>query len=217
MKKFKISKYTLGEELVSAISHGLGAAFSIVALVLLILKSVELESLRALISSLIYGISLIILYLMSTMYHSLSPKLKAKYVFRVLDHCSIYLLIIGTYAPILIYAMANTKALVLFLIMSVIGITGIVLNSISLEKFKVYSFISYLILGWIVIFSWSDFMGILSSTALKFIIAGGIAYTLGALIYLVGKKVKYMHSVWHFFVLAGSTLHFIAVYNYVLN
>lgn len=217
MKKFKISKYTLGEELVSAISHGLGAAFSIVALVLLILKSVELESLRALISSLIYGISLIILYLMSTMYHSLSPKLKAKYVFRVLDHCSIYLLIIGTYAPILIYAMANTKALVLFLIMSVIGITGIVLNSISLEKFKVYSFISYLILGWIVIFSWSDFMGILSSAALKFIIAGGIAYTLGALIYLAGKKVKYMHSVWHFFVLAGSILHFIAVYNYVLN
>lgn len=217
MKKFKISKYTLGEELVSAISHGLGAAFSIVALVLLILKSVELESLRALISSLIYGISLIILYLMSTMYHSLSPKLKAKYVFRVLDHCSIYLLIIGTYAPILICAMANTKALVLFLIMSVIGITGIVLNSISLEKFKVYSFISYLILGWIVIFSWSDFMGILSSAALKFIIAGGIAYTLGALIYLAGKKVKYMHSVWHFFVLAGSILHFIAVYNYVLN
>ncbi len=113
--------------------------------------------------------------------------------------------------------MANTKALVLFLIMSVIGITGIVLNSISLEKFKVYSFISYLILGWIVIFSWSDFMGILSSAALKFIIAGGIAYTLGALIYLAGKKVKYMHSVWHFFVLAGSILHFIAVYNYVLN
>lgn len=216
MKKNKLAKYTLGEELMSAITHGVGAIFSIVALVLLIIKAVQLKSGLALVSGLIYGISLIILYLMSTLYHSLSPKIKAKYVFRVLDHCSIYLLILGTYAPILIYIMANQKALIIFLIMLAIAALGIVLNAISLERFKVYGFISYLVLGWLAIFSFPDVLKILSNAAVNYIIAGGIAYTVGALVYLIGKKVKYMHSIWHFFVLAGSVLHFIAIYFYIM-
>ncbi len=210
-------RYSLAEELISSISHGIGALFSIVALVLLIIKSVQLESVSALSSSLVYGFSLIILYLMSTLYHSLSPNLVAKKVFRILDHCSIYLLIIGTYTPILLYAMGDKRALILFVIMLAIGITGIVLNAISIEKFKVYSFISYLLLGWIIIFSLPTFLKVISKTAITYIVWGGLSYTVGAIIYLIGKKVKYMHSIWHFFVLTASVLHFIAIYFYILK
>lgn len=210
-------KYSLGEELISAISHGVGAIFAIVALVLLLIRAIDLKTTVAITSALIYGISLIVLYTMSTLYHSLSPNLKAKKVFRILDHCSIYLLIVGTYTPILLYAMGTTKGLMLFIIMLIIATTGIVLNAVSVEKFKVPSFISYLLLGWLVVFSLEDFLLVVKGPALKLIIAGGIAYTSGALIYLVGKRVKYMHSVWHFFVLVGSILHFLAIYLYILQ
>ena len=100
--------------------------------------------------------------------------------------------------------------------MLAIAALGIVLNAISLERFKVYGFISYLVLGWLAIFSFPDVLKILSNAAVNYIIAGGIAYTVGALVYLIGKKVKYMHSIWHFFVLAGSVLHFIAIYFYIM-
>ncbi len=217
MSKIKIPKYTLGEELTSSISHGAGALFSIVALILMLVRSVSLGDVKAIVGSAIFGSGLIIMYTMSTLYHSLSPRLFAKKVFRILDHCSIYLLIVGTYAPILLYKMWDKNGLLLLLIMTAIAIVGIVLNSVNIEKFKVFSLISYLFLGWIAGFSFKEFAAVIAKEGMTLIVVGGVLYTIGAVIYAAGKKKKYMHSLWHFFVLAGSILHFVAIYLYILK
>lgn len=216
MKKERITltKYSLGEELISAISHGVGALLAIVAIVLCIYASRNNGAI-ALFSAITYGVSLLILYLMSTLYHSFKPN-KAKKVFRVFDHCSIFLLIAGSYTPFTLITLQGTTGWIMFIIIWVCAITGIVLNSINLEKFDKISFVLYLIMGWAVIFNYKPLANAFSSGGLKLLIAGGIAYTLGAIIYLIGSKVKYMHSIWHFFVLGGSILHFFCIYFFVL-
>jgi len=215
MKKERITlkNYTLGEELVSAISHGFGAVLAIVCLVLCIHASMN-NGAVALASALIYSISLFILYLMSTLYHSLTPN-KAKKVFRVFDHCSIFLLIAGSYTPFTLITLQGRTGWILCVLVWTCAIVGIVLNSINLEKFKKISFALYLIMGWAVIFNYKILTDALASTGILLLILGGITYTVGAIIYLIGKKVKYMHSIWHFFVLGGSIFHFFAIYNYV--
>lgn len=216
MKKERITltKYSLGEELISAISHGVGALLAIVAIVLCIYASRNNGAI-ALFSAITYGVSLLILYLMSTLYHSFKPN-KAKKVFRVFDHCSIFLLIAGSYTPFTLITLQGTTGWIMFIIIWVCAITGIVLNSINLEKFDKISFVLYLIMGWAVIFNYKPLANAFSSGGLKLLIAGGIAYTLGAIIYLIGSKIKYMHSIWHFFVLGGSILHFFCIYFFVL-
>lgn len=216
MKKERVTltKYSLSEELISAISHGVGTLLAIVAIILCIYISKDNGSI-AIFSAITYGTSLIILYLMSTLYHSFKPN-KAKKVFRIFDHCSIFLLIAGSYTPFTLITLKGSTGWILFAIIWACAITGIVLNSINLEKFDKISFVLYLIMGWSIIFNYKPLVAAFSSGGLTLLIAGGVAYTLGAVIYLIGSKVKYMHSIWHFFVLGGSILHFFCIYLFVL-
>lgn len=214
-EKIEIPKYTLGEEIMSAVTHGVGALLSIAALTLCVIFSAINGSCLSVVSSAIYGSSLIILYTMSTLYHSLKVN-NAKRVFRIIDHCSIYLLIAGTYTPYTLLVLPRNYGIPLFLIIWGIAILGIVLNSIDLKKYKVISLISYLVLGWAVIFTIKPLMENLALGGLIFLLLGGISYTLGAIFYGFGKKVKYMHSIFHIFVLIGSILQFFSILFFVI-
>ena len=214
MSKIEIPEYSLGEELVSSISHGIGALLGIAALVLSVVFS---KNPIAIVSSAIYGITLIILYLISCLYHSFSPRIKAKKVFRVLDHDSIYLLIFGTYMPYLLVSIGGSKGWTLCGILLGLSILGIVFNSINLEKFKNVSLISYILMGWIIIFSFNDVYNSIGFYGTLYLILGGVFYTIGALFYRLGKKIKYMHSIFHLLVLAGSIFHFFSIFLYVIR
>lgn len=214
MSKIEIPEYSLGEELISSISHGIGALLGITALVLSVVFS---KNPITIVSSAIYGTTLIILYLISCLYHSFSPRIKAKKVFRVLDHDSIYLLIFGTYMPYLLVSIGGSKGWILWGILLGLSILGIVFNSINLEKFKNISLISYILMGWIIVFSFKDVYNSIGFYGTLYLILGGVFYTVGALFYRLGKKIKYMHSIFHLLVLAGSIFHFFSIFLYVIR
>lgn len=214
--KLLVPKYSLSEELISAISHGIGALLSIAALVLTVVEAAKNHNAIAVVSASIYGTMLIILYTMSTLYHSFKPTCKAKRVFRIFDHCSIFLLIFGSYTPYVLVAMQGALGWVIFSIILAATILGVTLNAINLEKFKVLSIICYLCMGWLIIFAFKDLCNCVPRNGIILLLAGGIVYTVGAIIFGLGKKIKYMHSIWHFFVLAGSILQFFSIYLYVV-
>ena len=214
-RKIPIPDYTLGEELVNAISHGLGAGLGVAALCLCVRISYLHHSVSGMISSWIFGLSMIILYTMSCVYHSLKPN-TAKRVMRIMDHCTIFLLIAGTYTPFTLISLRGKTGWLLFSIVWMVTVVGIVLNAIDLEKFKALSMVCYLAMGWSIIFQIKALMMAVGSGGIRLLVAGGIVYSVGAIIYGIGSKVKYMHSVWHFFVLGGSILHFLCIYCFVL-
>ena len=214
LKEFNLPEYSISEELMNSISHGIGAALSIVAIVLLILNSnFEVKSIICLT---IYSVSLFILYIISTLYHALLPG-KAKKVFRVLDHCSIFLLIAGTYTPICLLVLNSMAGWCLFLIVWIAAIVGIVFNSIDIKKFSKFSMICYIAMGWVVVFAIKPLISSITTGQLVFLVLGGIAYTVGAALYVIGKKQRYIHSVWHIFVLLGSILHFFMIFSCIKN
>ncbi|MGN0747366.1 MAG: hemolysin III family protein [Aristaeellaceae bacterium] len=213
--RISIPKYTLGEELISAISHGVGALLGIAALVLCIVKSCHPYDGYKLASSIVFGLTVTLLYLMSCLYHSLKVN-KAKRVFRVIDHCTIFLLIAGTYTPYTLVSLRGTLGWWIFGIIWGIAILGIVLNAVNLKKFAKLSVACYLIMGWIIVFAYRYMVQVMHPTALSLLVWGGIAYTVGAVLYAIGSKKKYFHSVFHFFCLAGTALHFFSIYLYVL-
>lgn len=214
-EKISIPKYSLAEELISAISHGIGAILSVAALVLLVVFSAIHDSALSVVSSCIYGSTLIILYTMSTLYHSFKVN-NAKRVFRIIDHCSIYLLIAGTYTPFTLVSLNGVLGWVLFGVIWSSAILGIVLNAIDLKKFKKVSIISYVAMGWVIIFAVKPLLDVVAMPGIWLLLSGGICYTLGVIFYAIGKKIKYMHSTFHFFVLAGSILHFFSILLYVI-
>lgn len=211
-KRIELPKYKLGEELINSISHGIGALLNIAALVLCIIKSSNGLSLFA---TLIYTISSIILYLMSCLYHSLKPN-NAKRIFRIFDHCSIYILIAGTYTPIVLLTLPPVLGWTIFGIVWAIAVVGIVLNSIDINKFKHISMALYLIAGWCIIFSFKSLWQNMNHIGILFTLLGGIIYTIGAILYGVGKKKKYMHSVFHIFCILASVCFFVTIYFYIL-
>ena len=213
--RISIPKYTLGEELISAISHGVGALLGIAALVLCIVKSCNPFDGYKLASSIVFGLTVTLLYLMSCLYHSLKVN-KAKRVFRVIDHCTIFLLIAGTYTPYTLVSLRGTLGWWIFGIIWGIATLGIVLNAVNLKKFAKLSVACYLIMGWIIVFAYQYMVQVMHPTSLALLIWGGIAYTVGAVLYAIGSKKKYFHSVFHFFCLAGTILHFFSIYLYVL-
>ncbi len=207
--------YTLGEELVNSISHGLGAAFGIVALILCVVFSAKAGDAWKVVSSAIYGTSMIILYSISTIYHALGIN-KAKKVFRTLDHCSIYFLIAGTYTPYTLVAMRETVGFYIFAVVWAAAALGITFSAINVHKFRKLSMIIYIAMGWAIVFSARDLVAAVPKTGVILLLAGGIMYTVGAVLYGIGKKKKYMHSVFHFLALGGSILHFISIFGYVI-
>lgn len=213
--KVEIPKYTLGEELVSAISHGVGGLLSIAALVLCVVFSAIHHNPYAVVSSVIYGSMSIILYTMSTLYHSLKIN-NAKRIFRIIDHCSIFLLIAGTYTPYALVALPKALGWTIFGINWGCAVLGIVLNAIDIKRFKKLSMVLYLVMGWMIIFSFKSLLQSVDLAGIYIMLAAGSLYTIGAIFYGIGKKHKYMHSVFHFFVLSASILFFFSIFLYVI-
>lgn len=207
--------YSLGEEIFSSVTHGIGALLGIAALVLLVVFAAKAHNVYGVVSGALYGSTLIILFLMSTLYHAIAVK-GAKKVFRIMDHCSIYLLIAGTYTPITLCSIRSEGGWVLFGIVWGVTVLGIVLNAINMEKFKLLSLISYIVLGWAVVAWWGAVTANVAPAGIALLFAGGIVYMLGVIFYCL-KNVAYMHSIWHLFVLAGSILHFFAILLYVVR
>ncbi len=202
-------KYTLGEEISNSVSHGIGAGLSVAGTVVLIVVSAVNSNAWGVVSSCIYGASLIILYTMSTLYHSITNQ-KAKSFFRVMDHNTIFLLIAGTYTPITLYFLNGAIGWVLFAVVWAAAIIGIVMNSVNLEKARIPSVFCYVAMGWVIVIAIRPLMASMPNISLYLLVAGGVFYTLGIVFYAV-KKVKYFHFVWHIFTVAGSVLHYFAV------
>lgn len=211
-KELGLPSYTIVEEIMNAITHGIGAGLAIAAIAVLPVFSPKNP--KSILSLLAYAITLFILYIISTVYHSLGIN-KAKKVFRILDHCSIFLLIAGTYTPISILMIGGSVGWTIFGIIWAVAAIGITLNAINLNKFARVSLVCYIAMGWCVVFAINPLIASITSYQLWMLIWGGIAYTVGAVIYAVGKKIKYMHSIWHLFVLAGSLLHFLMIFDYI--
>lgn len=204
-------KLSLGEEIGNAVTHGLGAVFSIVALILLLNKA---NSRLGVFAALIYSISMFFLYLMSCLYHAFKYDTTRKRVFRRFDHISIYLLIGGSYAPILLGLDLGNLGIILFIIQWIIITVGIVFKSIWPTRFKKIHIVIFLLIGWMALFFIKD-LYIYSNTLFYLVLSGGIVYSLGIIFF--GLKFKYSHFIWHFFVLGGTILHFIGFYNYIFG
>lgn len=213
--KIPIPNYSFGEELINTLSHGVGAGLGLSGLILCIIRAAIHQNPISIFSGIVFGVSLIILYTMSAVYHGVRPGI-AKRILRICDHCTIFILIAGSYTPFTLITLKGNVGLTLFFIIWSMAALGIVLNAMDLERFKRFSMVCYLVMGWCVVFTFPMLKANLAPTGLSLLIWGGIAYTVGAAIFGVGSKVKYMHSLWHFFVLAGSILHFLCVYLYVL-
>ena len=219
LKDRVLPTYTKGEEIFNMVSHIVGGALGIVITVLCIIVSAIHKNAYAVVSSTIYGASVIILYTMSSIYHGLSPKCKGKKVMQVLDHCTIFLLIAGSYTPFALCTFRGYDAVIGWSIFGGIwatAILGIVLNSIDLKKYKVFSMICYLGMGWTIIVKANLLPMLLGVKGTVLLVLGGIAYTLGTIFYGLGRKKKYMHSIFHLFILAGTILQFFCIIFYVL-
>lgn len=198
------------EEIVNSITHGIGALLSIVALVVLIIIAGKSGDIWHLVSFSIYGSTLVLLYLSSTLYHSFSnPKIKE--LFARFDHISIFLLIAGTYTPILLISIRGIWGWSLFGIIWGMAITGAIIRSIYLHRFRKLMVAIYLIMGWMAVLAAKQIYLHLPSTSLAFLILGGLAYS-GGVIFYMWRKLPYSHGIWHLFVLTGSILHFYAIY-----
>ena len=214
-----LPKYTKGEEIFNMTSHIVGGALGIVALVLCVVFAAVHGNGYGVVSGAIYGVTMVILYTMSSIYHGLNPKRKAKKVFQVLDHCSIYLLIAGSYTPFALCTLREYSTALGWTIFGVIwfvAILGIILNSIDTKKFRVFSMICYLVMGWCIVFKINLLPELLGTAGFVLLLLGGLAYTIGAILYGLGKKHKYMHSVFHLFILLGSLLQFFTILLYVM-
>ena len=214
-----LPKYTKGEEIFNMTSHIVGAVLGVVATVLCVVFAAVRGNVYGVISGAIYGATMILLYTMSSIYHGLSPKRYSKKVFQVLDHCSIFLLIAGSYTPFALCSIREydpVSGWVIFGVIWIVAIIGIVLNSIDIKKFKIFSMICYLAMGWCIVFKITLLPKLLGTAGFVLLLLGGIAYTVGAVLYAIGKKHKYMHSVFHLFILLGSLLQFFCILLYVM-
>ena len=214
-----LPSYTKGEEIFNMTSHIVGGALGIVALVLCVVFAAVHGNGYGVVSGAIYGVTMVILYTMSSIYHGLNPKRKAKKVFQVLDHCSIYLLIAGSYTPFALCTLREYSTALGWTIFGVIwfvAILGIILNSIDIKKFRVFSMICYLVMGWCIVFKINLLPELLGTAGFVLLLLGGLAYTIGAILYGLGKKHKYMHSIFHLFILLGSLLQFFTILLYVM-
>lgn len=201
---------TSKEEIVNGITHGIGALLSVVALVVLIVVAGKHGDALHLVSFSIYGVTLILLYLSSTLYHSFSSP-RINNLFARFDHVSIFLLIAGTYTPILLTSIGGAWGWTLFGVIWGLALAGAVIRSIYLHRFRKLMVAVYLLMGWMFVIAGKQVYLSLPSISLTFLILGGIAYSVGVIFYM-WRKLPYSHGIWHLFVLAGSVLHFFAIY-----
>jgi hemolysin III len=204
-----LKQYSKGEEIANSVIHGLGILFGIVSLTVLLTLSSLFGTAHHFICYLIYGLSMILLYTSSTLYHAI-PHMGAKKFFKVCDHVSIYLLIAGTYTPFLIINIQGSLGWILLALIWSSAFFGIIFKFFYVGRFTFMSTLFYLAMGWMAIIATKPLSESLSSIGMAWIVAGGIAYTLGTIFYLM-KKVRFHHAIWHLFVLAGSVFHFTAI------
>lgn len=219
LKDRELPTYTKGEEIFNMVSHIVGGAIGLIGMLLCIIFSAIHQNSYAIVGSIIYGISMIFLYTMSSIYHGLKPTRKAKKVMQILDHCTIYVLIAGTYTPILLSSIMKVNQVAAWTMLAIVwifAILGIVLNAIDLKQFRVFSMICYIAMGWCIIFRIDLVIKSLGMTGFILILLGGIIYTLGTILYGIGRKVKYMHSMFHLCVVIGTLLQLIAIILYVV-
>jgi len=196
------------------VSHALGLALSVIGLALLVVKAASLGTPLHVVSFAIFGASLVILYAASTIYHSTDdPTRRTK--LRTVDHAAIYILIAGSYTPFTLVALSGTVGWTLFGVSWGMAVTGIVLKIFYTGRFNILSTSMYVFMGWVIVFAIKPLMAALPEEGIFWLFAGGIAYTVGAVSYSI-KKIPFGHALFHFFVLAGSACHFVAVYWYIL-
>lgn len=223
MKRIKLRdrllpNYTGGEEIMNMVTHIVGGGLGVIALVLCLVRAILHGTTLSVIGCALYGISIVALYTVSSVYHGLRPGM-AKKVFQVIDHCTIYFLIAGTYTPILVSALIPVyPAIGWGLLAAEWGLLAlaVTLTAIDLKKYTVFSMICYIGMGWGIIFFLPQAMEAMTPPGFDLLLSGGIAYTVGAILYGIGAKTRWVHSVFHIFVVIGSLLQFLAIYLYVL-
>lgn len=209
-----ISAYTPAEEIANAVTHGIGTALSVAGLTLLVVLATLTGDPWRIVSFSIYGSTLIGLYLASTLYHSV-PNPRAKYILKVLDHCAIYLLIAGTYTPILMLSLRGVWSWALMGIIWALAIVGIVLKVMFISRFERLSTFTYVAMGWLCIMAWGELSRSMPAGGIRWLIIGGVVYTAGVIFYC-WDRLPYNHAIWHGFVLGGSICHFLTMALYVL-
>ncbi|MBR2309675.1 MAG: hemolysin III family protein [Oscillospiraceae bacterium] len=223
MKRIKLSDrmlptYSKGEEIMNMVTHIAGGSLGILALILCLVRAVRVGNTAAIVGAAIYGGAMVSLYAVSSIYHGLKPG-TAKKVMQVIDHCTIYFLIVGTYTPILLAAFLPVYpgiAYGLLLGEWVLCALAVTLTAIDLKKYNVFSMICYIGMGWGIIFFLPQCIEAMTPAGFYWLLSGGIAYTIGAIFYGIGSKKPWIHSVFHLFVVLGSILQFIAIYFYAL-
>lgn len=211
-----LPQYSRGEEIANMVTHIVGGAFSVIALALCLAKALPQGPLTFS-AAFLYGCSAIVLYTMSSVYHGL-PRGSAKKVLQILDHCTIYALIAGTYTPIVLCALAPKYPAVGWGLCAaewILAITAAALTAIDLRKYKVVSMVCYIGMGWGIIIFLPQITDVLPAAGFGWLLAGGIAYTIGAVLFGLGKRMKWMHSLFHIFVVLGSVLQFLTIFFYV--
>lgn len=215
LEKVLIPNYTIREEKLNSISHAIGIALSICGMILGIWEAILHSSKWGIVSMVVYGASLIILYSASTLYHA--SKGTPKKLFRILDHCCIFLLIAGTYTPYCLVVLRENGGMEILILQWVMALIGILFNAIDLKKYNVLSMICYLTMGWCIIFSFSTLIEKLGWAGVTLLLLGGIFYTIGAILYGIGKSKKYFHFVWHICILIASVLQFLSILLFVIR
>ena len=212
-KKTNIQFYSPTEEKLNIWSHAFGIFLSIIALVLLIIKAVQQDNIWMMISFPIFGVSLILLYLASTLYHA-SKEPQKRFKLKVFDHAAIYVLIAGSYTPFTLVSLNGETGWLIFSMVWVMAFTEIILKLFFTGRFKIVSTAMYVLMGWLIVFYFQDLTAHLHEKGVFYLILGGVLYTIGAILYSI-KKIKFNHAIFHFFVLAGSFCHFLSIYLYV--
>jgi len=212
--KHRLPEYTLGEEIANSVTHGVGALLSLIGTAILLYRAARNGTTVHVVSFAVYGSCLFLLHLSSTLYHALRPP-RAKRVFRVFDHCSIYLLIAGTYTPFLLLSLWGRWGLTLLVAIWTLAIAGIVFKSLFIGRLQKASVLLYILMGWMIIVAAREAWMRVPHAAIGFVAAGGLFYTLGVAFY-AWKSLPYNHAVWHLFVLGGSVCHYAAILLYLM-
>lgn len=213
-----LPRYTKAEELFNMVSHIIGAALGVVSLVLCVVKSAVNGDPWAVVGSSVYGASLVLLYAMSSVYHGL-PANMGKKVMQIMDHCTIYFLIGGTYTPILLCSIRRVSpawAWTIFGIVWGFAVLGTVFTAIDIKKYSKFSMACYIGMGWCIVIAGKTAIDAIPYEGLMWLFSGGIAYTVGAGLYAIGKKKKFFHSIFHIFCVLGSFCHFLCILFYVI-
>ena len=209
----RTAHYTRGEEIAHSTTHGVGAAFAVVGLVLLILRAADVGDARMVVSFTVFGASMVLLYTASCLYHALIPR-RARRVFQILDHSFIYVLIAGTYTPFLLVSLRGAWGWSMFGVVWGLALAGAVFKVFFTGRFRLLSTLLYLGMGWLSVISIKPMLANVPAAGLWWLLGGGLFYSLGTVFYM-WKRLPYHHAVWHLFVMAGTGCHFWAVYRYV--